>query len=261
MYRTPIPYLIIFFVTAYGHAQSLDLGKIGKEKMLRYNGGLSVNSVYYEGSGTRQPFTYFVSGNLNFNIGGLYNLPLSFTYSNQNFDFPSPFRFNRLSLNPSYKWISAHIGDVAMAFSPYTVSGHQFTGGGIDLSPPGKFKISALYGRFLRATEYNEEQPEAPVAYERTGFGLKTAYAFKALTLGLTLFKATDAENSLKTPVPATLQLAPKDNAVVSIEGDIALFDKAKLRIEYALSGVTEDVRLADARQQAGLLSFYSMRT
>lgn len=239
-----------------GISQSINFDQLGKEKWLRYNGGIAANAVYYDGTANRQDLTYFLTGNLNFNIAGLYNIPLSFTYSNQDFNFQNPFKFNRLSLHPSYKWATAHIGDVNMTFSPYTLAGHQFTGGGFDLNPEGKFQISAMYGRLLRATEYNEEEPRALTAYNRKGYGLKTAYDFDFMKLGLILFKATDDINSLENPFPVELGLSPKDNAVVSFESEFRLFEKAQIRVEYAISGVTEDTQVTDARTRNGILSF-----
>ena len=239
-----------------GISQSINFDQLGKEKWLRYNGGLAANAVYYDGTANRQDLTYFLTGNLNFNIAGVYNIPLSFTYSNQDFNFPNPFKFNRLSLHPSYKWATAHIGDVNMTFSPYTLAGHQFTGGGFDLNPEGKFQVSAMYGRLLRATEYNEEEPRAITAYHRKGYGLKTAYDFDFMKLGLILFKASDEVNSLENPFPVALGLSPKDNAVVSFESEFRLFEKAQIRVEYAISGVTEDTQLTDTRAESGILSF-----
>jgi len=240
----------------YTFSQSVNFDNIGKEKILRYNGGIAANNVFYNGSANRQTNTYFLTGNLNFNIAGLYNIPLSFTYSNQDFNFPSPFKFNRLSLNPSYKWVSAHIGDANMTFSPYTLSGHQFTGLGLDLTPEGPFQISAVYGRFLRATEFNNEEPQAITSFKRIGYGIKTSYSFEKVKLGFILFKAKDDEESLENPFPFELDLSPKDNTVVSFESEFKLLEKAQLRFEYAVSGITEDTRLTDPRASSGLLSF-----
>ena len=242
--------------SALGFSQSINFDQLGKEKWLRYNGGVAANAVYYDGTANRQDLTYYVTGNLNFNIAGLYNIPLSFTYSNQDFNFPNPFKFNRLSLHPSYKWATAHIGDVNMTFSPYTLAGHQFTGGGFDLNPEGKFQISGMYGRFLKATEYNVDEPRSLTAYKRMGYGLKTSYDFDFMKLGVILFKASDEEDSIENPFPVELGLSPKDNAVLSFESQFRLFEKASIRVEYAISGVTEDMRLTDASAEAGLLSF-----
>lgn len=227
-----------------------------KEKWLRYNGGISANSIFYDGTANRQRFNYFLTGNLNFTIAGLYHIPLSFTYSNQEFNFPSPFNFNRLSLHPSYKWVAAHLGDVSMTFSPYTLSGHQFTGVGFELNPEGKLQISAMYGRFLRATEYDSIAQGGIVSYKRLGYGLKTTYDLDLIKLSLILFKASDDKKSLDNPLPIALNLSPKENAVLSIASDFPLFDKANIHLEYAISGVTEDTRQTEKLPSNGLLSF-----
>ncbi len=237
-------------------SQSIDFEKIGKEKWLRYNGGISANAVYYDGTANRQDLTYYLTGSLNFNIAGVYSIPLSFSYSNQNFDFPNPFKFNRLSLHPSYKWITAHIGDVSMTFSPYTLSGHQFTGGGFDLAPEKKWKLSAMYGRFLKATEYDENASKGLVAYKRMGYGLKASYDFEFMKFGAIFFKASDEVASIENQFPIELGISPKDNAVISFESEFRLLDKASIRMEYAISGITEDTRLATPRENNGLLSF-----
>jgi len=244
------------FLSTLGFSQSINFDQLGKEKWLRYNGGVAANAVFYDGTANRQDLTYFLTGNLNFNIAGLYNIPLSFTYSNQDFNFQNPFKFNRLSFHPSYKWATAHIGDVNMTFSPYTLAGHQFTGGGFDLTPDGKFQISAMYGRLLRATEYDVEEPNGLTSFQRKGYGIKTAYDFDFIKLGLILFKASDDMNSLNNEIPIELGISPKDNAVISFESTFSLFDKAQLRIEYAISGVTEDTQLTDPSSSNGMLSF-----
>lgn len=240
----------------FGFSQNINFDQLGKEKWFRYNGGITANTIYYNGNAHRQDLTYYFTGNLNFNFAGLYNIPLSFTYSNQNLNFSNPFKFNRLSLHPSYKWATIHIGDVNMTFSPYSLNGHQFTGGGFELIPDGKFHISVMYGRFLKATEYNPEEPRALTAYKRLGYGLKTSYDFEFMKLGVILFKATDDENSLENPFPIELGLSPKDNAVLSFESKFQLWDKSQIRIEYAISGVTEDSRITESPASNGLLSF-----
>ncbi|MBW8241186.1 hypothetical protein K1F50_00140 [Muricauda oceani] len=254
MYRLLFPFMMCGFL---GLSQSIDLDRLGKAKLFDYSGSLSANGVFYEGTANRQAFTYFVNGNLNFNIAEVYNVPLSFAYTNQNFDFSSPFKLNRLSISPSYKWITAHIGDVAMSFSPYTLSGHQFTGVGIDLVPPGPFKVSAMYGRFLRAVEYNIDKPNQQTAYLRRGFGLKSSYAFEKFNLGLIFFKGFDDKNSLHEPFPVELGLSPKDNTAVSFLTDFQVKEKINIRMEYAVSGITEDVRVTDKSGDSGMLSLF----
>ncbi|MBW1295823.1 hypothetical protein [Aquimarina litoralis] len=233
-----------------------DLGQIGKAPLVKINGGISANSVYYNGTANREPFTYFLNGNLNFNISGIYNIPLSFSYTNQDFAYSTPFKINRLSIHPSYKWVATHIGDVAMTFSPYTVSGHQFTGFGTDLTPNGPFKISALYGRFLKATEYNAEVPEAIPAYKRMGYGLKTSYDFNRFNIGLIFFKAKDEASSLEIPIPDDLNIDPKENLVISLTSSVEITKGLNFNLEVAQSAVTENLNDTGTDSNSNILGF-----
>lgn len=250
----------ILFVSYTVFPQSFNLEQAAKADWVTMNGGVSANAVFYEGAANREPFTYFLNGNLNLNIRGLYHIPISFMYSNQQFDFPTPFKFNRLSLHPSYKWLTTHIGDVSMTFSPYTLNGHQFTGAGVDIAPNGPFKISALYGRFLKTVEYDPEKPESLPAYKRMGYGLKTSYDFGAVRAGLIFFSAKDDENSIPETFPAELNVTPKANLVVSAETAFKLFDKAQVNLEYARTTITEDTRVEEDGGRQGFLSFLTER-
>ncbi|UZO82122.1 hypothetical protein NBT05_06525 [Aquimarina sp. ERC-38] len=124
--------LLFSLLSGIFYSSGQDLGQVGKAKLFSLTGGVAANAVYYNGSSPRDPFTYYLTGNVNLNISGVYNIPFSFSYSNQELGYSNPFTFNRLSIHPSYKWITTHIGDVNMTFSPYTLSGHQFTGFGFE---------------------------------------------------------------------------------------------------------------------------------
>ncbi|NMH85953.1 TonB-dependent receptor [Flavivirga algicola] len=244
---------ILMMISGYVTAQ--DLGQIGKAKLFRLTGGVSANSVFYEGKSNREPFTYFLNGNVNLNISNVYNIPFSFSYSNQKFNSSNPFSFNRLSIHPSYKWATVHIGDVNMTFSPYTLNGHQFTGVGFDLTPAGKWKLSAMYGRLLKQSEYDAEASESTPAYKRMGYGFKAGYDNEKTRIALILFKAKDEENSIKNPVPAELELQAKENVVLSIEGGIKVFEKGEIQIEGATSSITENLNATEEGEQGGLFA------
>src|SRR6187551_476853 len=111
-----------------------NLESIGKEKPLTVNGGISLNQIFYGSSGIesrRDPYSYFASGNINFNLYG-WSVPVSFSLSNQNVTYQQP--FNQYGIHPTYKWATAHIGYASMSFSPYTLSGHLFNGIGVALA-------------------------------------------------------------------------------------------------------------------------------
>ncbi|MBW1656231.1 hypothetical protein [Flavobacterium quisquiliarum] len=238
--------ILFFSILLYNSltfAQSFNVEELGKAKLVNVSGGASANGVFYSGNAAREPFTYFLKGNINVNVAGLYNIPISFSYTNQKFGYNRPVLMNRLSIHPSYKWITGHIGDVSMTFSPYTLAGHQFTGLGVDLTPQGKFKISAMYGRLVRSSEYDAINTELVPTYKRMGYGFKTQYALEKINLGLTIFKAKDEVNSLAIPVPFELGVSPKENAAISFETSFKLFQKLQVQTEFANSSITEDTR------------------
>ena len=90
----------IFLLLTHTICYSQRIDQLGKAKPLTISGGFSANSIFYNGLANREPFTYFLNGNINANIYGLYNIPVSFAYTNQQFAFNEPsFKINRLSLN------------------------------------------------------------------------------------------------------------------------------------------------------------------
>ncbi|GAA3769936.1 hypothetical protein [Flavobacterium ginsengiterrae] len=249
--------IILLFFSALGFSQNFNVQELGKAKLINVSGGVSANSIFYSGNAARDPFTYFLNGNVNFNVAGLYNIPFSFSYTNQKFGYGKPVLMNRLSIHPSYKWITGHIGDVSMTFSPYTLAGHQFTGLGVDLTPQGKFKVSAMYGRLLKSSEYDSAYPDILPAYKRFGYGFKTNYALEKINLGLTFFKAKDVINSISNPVPFELGVSPKENAAVSLETTFKLFEKLQVSTEFANSSITEDTRTPDGTKAKGIAALF----
>ena len=250
--------VVVFFLMISSLALGQSLDNITKAKWLKASGGINANTVYYNGESSREPFTYFVNGSLNLNFKGVFNLPLSFSYTNQEFDFPRPITYNRLSLTPSYKWVKAYIGDVNMTFSPYTLSGHQFTGAGIELTPSNfPVHLSAMYGRLLKAVEYNENTPELIPAYERTGYGLQLQHNSDQIDLTWTFFKALDDANSLQNALPTTTEVTPMDNAVSSLLSSFKVYDKLSLNTEFAFSAVTQNtLETTQKDAQINLLDF-----
>src|SRR6478735_5793244 len=175
-------------------AQQVDiegLKNVFKAKPIRYSGGIAANTAFYSGNGNygSEPFNLFLQSNLNANLFGKVNLPFSFNLTNASLGLTYPTPPNRLSLHPTYKWIAGHIGDVAMSFSPYTLSGHQFTGAGVDLTPDGPWRISAMGGRLLKAVQYDSTSYMLPV-YKRIGYGAKLGYNQKMYRVSISAFAA-----------------------------------------------------------------------
>ncbi len=241
--------LLVFLVLPLlSISQTLDYETITKSKPIKVSGQVSASGVYFNSNqnNSRAPFTYFLQGALNVNIYS-FSVPISYSFSNQGEDlgYQLPFDFNRVSLHPKYKWITGHIGNVNMTFSPYTLNGHQFTGGGVDLTPSGPIKISAMAGRLLKATEDNEDPRTIP-AYNRMGYGLKTSYEKERYKIGVIGFYAKDNQNSIDS-IPEAKNVLPQENLVLSLEGEVKLGKSFSLRAEYAATAITKDTRAEES--------------
>lgn len=227
-------------------AQQVDLENIDtqlkeklKKKPFSISGSASVSGVYNQASDspTDEPFLYFFNGNITL---GFYDwtMPINYRYTNQGdaLDYQIPFKFNRLSLHPKYKWILAHIGDVSMSFSPYTFNGLQFTGGGLELTPE-KYPLRASFmgGRLAKATEY-DGRPQTIPTYERWGYGTKLSYKKEDLEIGGILFFANDKANSLSVPIPDEKKIYPLSNQVYSGFAKYKPVHFVEVFGEYALS-------------------------
>jgi len=241
--------VIILYASACVVAYSQNLDAIGKERPLSITGGVSLNQILYGVTGIesrRDPYTYYASGNLNFALYG-WNCPLSFSVSNRNTSFQQP--FNQYSLHPTYKWVTGHFGYTSVSFSPYTVSGHMFLGGAIDAAPEGKFKVSALYGRFLKAVEPDTVNANAAApAFKRMGYGFKASYGSGADFIDIITFHAQDEVNSISY-VPEALGILPQENLVMSVSAGKSLFKNFLVKAELAASALSRDTRAEESNQ------------
>ena len=234
-----------------------DIIDIKKNKPVRLTGGASASSIVNGGNGEqgRDAFTYYLNGNLNLNFYNQVNLPFTFSLTNSGSSYKLPSSPNRLSIHPSYKWATAHIGDVSMTFSPYTLNGHMFTGGGVELTPEG-WEFAAMYGRLQKAVEFDEAQPAFLPTYKRMAYGVKVGRIKKNYQVSINILSAKDNISSL-TFAPDTLGITPMENLAGSISFLYKPFDFIELSGEYGLSLLTTDRRSPDDDRN-GILGLWS---
>ena len=240
------------FCSSNTKAQSLDFGSF-RGKPFKIAGGVSAGSTVNQSSGNnnRDPFIYNFSGNLSLSFYS-FTMPITYNYTNagSNLDYKIPFNLNRLSISPKYKWITTHIGDVNMTFSPYTLSGHQFTGAGVELNPNIPLKFAAMYGRLLKATE-DDGNPNTIPAFERNGMGTKLSFEKQKYKFEVIGFYAKDNINSIMK-VPDTKNVLPKENLVLSFKTESQLTKEIALNAEFSNSVVTQDLRAENTDYKKG---------
>ncbi len=219
---------------------------------LKISGGANINTGFYTAFGApsrRPPFTYALQANLNLKLLGVIDAPFSASFSQQQAGFTQP--FNQVGISPKYKWITTHIGWRSMTFSDFTLAGHTFLGGGVDLTPKN-WKISAMAGRFRKPIEEAEALANgATTAYKRMGVGLMVGYEKNGNGIEGSIFTAKDQINSIATPV-ASADVTPEQGLVMGIKGKKKLGKKLDIEAEYAQSAITRDIRGPVASLEGG---------
>lgn len=248
-YLKRISFVVFMFVT-WSHAvcaQNVEeYMEFRQKRPFKISGSFSANATQFSSNPkqSRQSFTYQLSGAVNLSLYELLNIPLSFNLNNYGSHFSYPSLPNRLSLHPTYKWLRAHIGDVSMSFSPYTLNGHQFTGAGIELTP-GRWQIAAMGGRLLKRVDIDSLNPSIRPNYERWGYGAKVRYEADKFALGGTFFTAKDKMSNISFDADA-LGIYPKGNIAIGLEGSLSIIKDLKLSLEYGLSIMQRDLRVRE---------------
>lgn len=224
----------------YGQNVNIESFKdILKAKPLVLNGGVSANNAFASANDNRpESYNYCFQANANANLFGQVNLPFSVSLTNAGSGYNYPIPPNRFSLRPSYKWISAQMGQSVMTFSPYTLNGHPFTGGGVELTPDGPWKISAMTGLLQKAVAYDAKNPKNQPYYERMGYGGKVDYDKNGFKFGISSFYAKDNAASL-TYKPDSLNVFPQQNLAVCYTLHLKPLNGLELSIDYGQSALT----------------------
>lgn len=218
-----------------------DLESIGDQKPVTVSGSIGVSTTFYDQTGiggSRRPFTWVVSGGITPMIYGV-DFPVSFTISAEERSFRQP--FNQFGMSPGYGPVRVHAGYRSMTFSPYTLSGVTFLGGGLEAAA-GRLRLAAMSGRLQRAVEEDTTNPENQAAYDRHGWGAMIGYADEAgNSFDLSLLKARDDTSSLRKR-PVVEEVLPMENTVLG--GSFRVVIAPGLSVDGAVGAslVTRDI-------------------
>ncbi|MDR1975165.1 MAG: hypothetical protein LBQ31_10940 [Bacteroidales bacterium] len=241
MIKKPLYLLAFALISVFSRSQ--DIEALIKAPILNITGGVAASGILTfipdDTLAKKNPFALFLSGNLNFSLFGVVNVPLSFAYTNQKFSNSVSLPFNRFSISPSYKWVKLHAGYTSMNFSPYSLAGHELFGGGVELTPDNGFKISALLGRLKK--ENNGTDGTDP-AYRRLGGGFKVEYIKEKFGVGINIFKAQDLKNTMVFANLDSLPILPQDNLTGGANFNWSIIKSLRISAEYGFSALNRNI-------------------
>ncbi|MCA0228965.1 MAG: hypothetical protein LCH91_00785 [Bacteroidetes bacterium] len=207
---------------------------------VKLSGGLNAYAGLYQASGIdarNQTTPFGLSGSVNVALPGGVSLPFSMVLGNQGASFRQP--FNQFGVSPTYKWATAHAGYRNVQFSPFTLAGHTFLGGGFEINP-GKLRLGAVYGRFNKAISTDLANPDQALpSFKRTGYAVKLGYGTASNYVDLNLLNAADDQNSI-TPNES---VTPARNTVLGLTSRFTLVKKISFELDAAGSAYTRDTR------------------
>ncbi len=228
------------------YLKAQDLEQIPDSLFIKTTGGINIGLTAYNSNGMsnrRDPFSYLLSANLTFNISDVITLPFSATISSGSKTYSQP-RFTIVGISPKYKAVTLHAGYRTMQFSPYTLSGIMFLGGGIEIDQKEKYwQVKLMSGRLAKGIPYQDyisgevEQP----SFERWGYGGMVTVGNSDYAADLILFKAADINTDF---LPDSADVAPKENLAVGINTRFKVFNKISISTEYSGSAYTADTRM-----------------
>lgn len=237
---------------------------------VRFSGSLNARlglNAFSGGDGRARrrgaPFIWGANGAVNFDVLGI-QAPLSVAVSSRNtlYNLPS-YRF--VGLSPSYRWITLHGGDRSLTFSPYSLSGINFRGGGFELTP-GKFYAAGMHGRLRRARVQDAGAIQnIETELRRTGSGAKVGYDNgNGTAAGLSLFHSRDEQPPAGPADTLALASAPERNLVLTLDAAHRFSDFLSVDAEWAQSVLTRDDTapyLSDPAGRLTLLGLFRPRT
>ncbi|MBK0384315.1 hypothetical protein I5M32_15210 [Pedobacter sp. SD-b] len=235
--------MLIIAIFCARSSKAQDLGNIKNQKPFTFNGNLGIGLGTYHANGImarQRDFSYIFNGSPNLSIFGI-SFPFSVVISDQQKSYTQP--FNQYGISPTYKWATLHAGWQSITFSPFTLAGHNFLGGGIELNP-GKLRFGFVYGRFNKAIEANNQQPLAftqEPTYERKGYSAKLGLGTDRNHVDVVFLKAKDDIFSL-TKTPPSITLTPADNMVLGLSSRFSFYKYFALDIDAAGSIYTRNV-------------------
>ncbi|MEP0479987.1 MAG: hypothetical protein ABJD23_07210, partial [Nonlabens sp.] len=191
-----------------------------------------------------------LNAQVNLQLGEHFSIPLSVNVTNQKvlYNLPSlpeesaldylQNPANNISINPKYKWAQAFIGTQTPLYSTLSTGDIPIFGAGIEINP-GKFILSATFGKSQRAIEPNITL-NIPGAYEqnivaaRIGVGKLEGSKFT-----INVVKIEDDVTSVNT---TPIGVDPIEGFTISPYAEFKIFEKLKISTETAGSIYTSDL-------------------
>jgi hypothetical protein len=239
--------LFAYFMLFQSNLVAQDLERFKEQPLIVFHGGMNTSYSFSRS----QPKASFVSpsigsisGNVDFTIFGVVNIPFSFYLGSKNKTFNQP-SFRQYGLSPKYKSITLHLGYRSLCLSNYSLNGITIFGTALEIAPTNTFvKITLLAGRLRKEVRISANPGTDIPGYERWGYGGKIEIGSQSHKTGIILFKSQDRyKRELRSD---SIVIHPASNLVAGINTQHSFKNYLNLSADYSISLITDDFRMKD---------------
>ena len=186
-----------------------------QEKKVTLTGSLNFRSGYQWQDGTiynyRDPWQWTIHSDPRLRIGK-WIIPMNLQLGSIENKLLQP--FNRFGTSPRYKWITLHAGYRNITWSPFTLGGQTFAGGGIEIQP-GMLRLGFVAGNFQRSADGGfVYRANSPPSFRRPGLAARVGVGRPGNYVDLIFLRASDDTTSLVLD-PAQPKPEARENVVL----------------------------------------------
>lgn len=244
----PLTYMVLLCIGLFLNPTfGQDIENVSAKKPVKVSGFINMGSSYIDDNRAnffQKPLGYFGTLGMNVSIFESIQIPLSFTYSDQQTTFSRP-SFRTFGLSPTYKWLTIHAGYRNFSVSPLLLSGSMIKGFGVEVKP-GIFQVSLFKGDFNHeynfGYNYNIISENDIQVYRRKVLGGKVAIGKGDTYFNVGMIKIQDDTNSGDVLALDTLSIFPQENFGLSSSGGFRLFNKVSFEANLAGSVLNSDI-------------------
>jgi len=241
-----LQFVVLSFLLLVGpsvYSQDIEdiVNKVKNKDPLSISGTVSTGASFYGASGIsdrRNPFAFYTSIAPTIKYRG-FSFPFRFTYRDQKGSFSQPFQ--RIAINPTYKWLTVGIGNTTLDLNPYVFSGQYFKGISVQIKTD-KFRFKSGYGDL--------ENPLAQIdtivsgtlilpSYKRKVFAALIGFGSGKNYIDITYFQAKDKTAKSDLAAIDTDLLLPQENLAIGIDVGHQLWKKFNIKAKGAASALT----------------------
>lgn len=233
-----LPFIIALFGAASGYAQ--DIESVVKSPWFKPSGSIILQASYYNTdhpNPQQDQLFWSLNGNFSTTVKTI-TIPFSISINKRQSSYTLPFNqlrsFNQFGMSPNYKNLTLHAGNRSLSFSPYTLSGQTFLGGGFEWrNAKNTLQVKTLGGQFARADLSGQA---FALPFNRYGYGAYIASEGNTSIAGTYLHFWDEAGSSLDSVN------TPMTNQVVGIKASHEFNEKVTLSGDVNISGYMESL-------------------